>query len=471
MSEDTFDVVFIGGGPGGYVGAIKAAQLGLRTACVELRGTLGGTCLNVGCIPSKALLQSSHLYHEAEAEFAQHGIKTSGLSLDLKAMMARKREVVDGLTTGIEGLFKKNKVEYIPGRGRITSPGSVQVELNGGGERTLTAENIVIATGSDVMGLPGVEIDEKTVVSSTGALSLGKVPKHLVVIGGGYIGLEMGSVWGRLGAKVTVVEFLDRITPGMDGELSRHLQRALTAQGMEFRLSTKVTGVKKARGGVELSVEPAAGGEAETLKANVVLVSIGRKPFTDGLGLAEVGVAMDDRGFIPVDEDYQTNIAGIFAIGDVLPDRPMLAHKAEDEGVVLSEKLAGHVGTVNYDAIPGVCYTWPEVATVGKSEEELKAAGIAYNKGRFSFAANSRARSSGDREGGFVKLLADKETDRLLGAHIIGPDAGTMIAELVLALEMGASSEDIALTCHAHPTLNEAVKEAALAVTGKPLNM
>ncbi|MBT3536283.1 MAG: dihydrolipoyl dehydrogenase, partial [Rhodospirillaceae bacterium] len=417
------------------------------------------------------LLQSSHLYHEAEAEFAQHGIKTSGLSLDLKAMMARKREVVDGLTTGIEGLFKKNKVEYIPGRGRITSPGSVQVELNGGGERTLTAENIVIATGSDVMGLPGVEIDEKTVVSSTGALSLGKVPKHLVVIGGGYIGLEMGSVWGRLGAKVTVVEFLDRITPGMDGELSRHLQRALTAQGMEFRLSTKVTGVKKARGGVELSVEPAAGGEAETLKANVVLVSIGRKPFTDGLGLAEVGVAMDDRGFIPVDEDYQTNIAGIFAIGDVLPDRPMLAHKAEDEGVVLSEKLAGHVGTVNYDAIPGVCYTWPEVATVGKSEEELKAAGIAYNKGRFSFAANSRARSSGDREGGFVKLLADKETDRLLGAHIIGPDAGTMIAELVLALEMGASSEDIALTCHAHPTLNEAVKEAALAVTGKPLNM
>jgi dihydrolipoamide dehydrogenase len=471
MTDDKFDVVFIGGGPGGYVGAIKAAQLGLRTACVEMRGTLGGTCLNVGCIPSKALLQSSHLYHEAEAEFAQHGINTSGLSLDLKTMMARKTQVVADLTTGIEGLFKKNKVEYIPGAGRISAPDTVQVKLNAGGERTLTAENIVIATGSEVMGLPGVEIDEKTIVSSTGALSLTKVPKHLVVIGGGYIGLEMGSVWGRLGAKVTVVEFLDRITPGMDGELSRNLQRSLTNQGMEFRLGTKVAAVKKVSGGAELTLEPAKGGETETLKANVVLVSIGRKPFTDGLGLAEVGVTMDARGFIPVDEDYQTNIAGIFAIGDVLPDRPMLAHKAEDEGVVLAEKLAGHGGEVNYGAIPGVCYTWPEVATVGQSEEQLKEAGIAYNKGRFSFAANSRARSSGDSEGGFVKLLADKETDRLLGAHIIGPDAGTMIAELVLALEMGASSEDIALTCHAHPTLNEAVKEAALAVTGKPLNM
>ena len=470
MSDDKFDAVFIGGGPGGYVGAIKAAQLGLRTACVEMRGTLGGTCLNVGCIPSKALLQSSHLYHEAEAEFAQHGIKTEGLSLDLKAMMARKNQVVTDLTTGIEGLFKKNKVEYIVGRGRIASPGSVQVSLIGGGERTLGAENIVIATGSDVMGLPGVAIDERTIVSSTGALSLNKVPKHLVVIGGGYIGLELGSVWGRLGAKITVIEFLDRITPGMDSELSRNLQRSLTKQGMEFRLGTKVTAVEKVRGGVQLSLEPAKGGDGETIKADVALVAIGRKPFTEGLGLAEAGVAMDARGFIPVDDDYQTNIAGIFAIGDVLPDRPMLAHKAEDEGVVLAEKLAGHGGEVNYGAIPGVCYTWPEVATVGQSEDQLKEAGIAYNKGRFSFAANSRARSSGDTEGGFVKLLADKQTDRLLGAHIIGPDAGTMIAELVLALEMGASSEDIALTCHAHPTLNEAVKEAALAVTGKPLN-
>ncbi len=471
MADDTFDVVFIGAGPGGYVGAIKAAQLGLSTACVEMRGSLGGTCLNVGCIPSKALLQSSHLYHEAEAAFAQHGIKTSRLTLDLKTMMARKDEVVTGLTTGIEGLFKKNIVTYIAGRGRITSLGSVQVELNTGGERTLTAENIVIATGSDVMGLPGVEIDEKTIVSSTGALSLTKVPKKLVVIGGGYIGLEMGSVWGRLGAKVTVVEFLDRITSGMDSELSHHLQRALTGQGMDFRLGTKVTAAKKTKSGVALTLESAKDGDTEVLKADVVLVSIGRKPFTDGLGLAEAGVTMDNRGFIPVDEDYQTNIAGIFAIGDVLPDVPMLAHKAEEEGVVVAEKIAGHVGGVNYAAIPGVCYTWPEVATVGRSEDELKADGIAYNKGRFSFAANSRARSSGGQEGGFVKLLADKATDRLLGAHIIGPDAGTMIAELVLALEMGASSEDIALTCHAHPTLNEAVKEAALAVTGKPLNM
>ncbi len=470
MSDDRFDAVFIGAGPGGYIGAIKAAQLGLRTACVEMRGTLGGTCLNVGCIPSKALLQSSHLYHEADVEFARHGINAANLSVDLKTMMARKDQVVADLTTGIAGLFKKNKVEYIPGRGRIAGPGQVHVALSAGGERTLTAENTIIATGSDVMGLPGVEIDEKTILSSTGALSLSKVPKHLVVIGGGYIGLEMGSVWGRLGAKITVVEFLDRITPGMDGELSRHLQRSLTKQGMEFRLGTKVTAAKKVQGGLQLSLEPASGGDSETLKADVALVAIGRKPFTDGLGLAEAGVTMDARGFIPVDGDYQTNVTGIFAIGDVLPDRPMLAHKAEEEGVVLAEKLAGHTAEVNYDAIPGVCYTWPEVATVGKSEEQLKEAGRAYNKGRFSFAANSRARSSGDSEGGFVKLLADKETDRLLGAHIIGADAGTMIAELVLALEMGASSEDIALTCHAHPTLNEAVKEAALAVTGKPLN-
>ncbi|MDP6343570.1 MAG: dihydrolipoyl dehydrogenase [Alphaproteobacteria bacterium] len=470
MSDEHFDVVFIGGGPGGYVGAIKAAQLGLRTACVEMRGSLGGTCLNVGCIPSKALLQSSHLYHEARTEMAGHGIKMGEVALDLGGMMARKEQVVGDLTKGIEGLFKKNKVTYLAGRGRITGAGSVEVTLNDGGSRTLAAENIVIATGSDVMPLPGVEVDEKTIVSSTGALSLAKVPKHLVVIGGGYIGLEMGSVWRRLGAEVTVVEFLDRITPGMDAELARHLQRALDKQGLQFRLSTKVTAAKKARGGVELTLEPAAGGEAETLKANVVLLSIGRRPFTDGLGLAEAGVTVDERGFVPVDEDYQTNVAGIFAIGDVLPDRPMLAHKAEEEGVVVAEKIAGHVGAVNYDAIPGVVYTWPEVATVGQSEEQLKEAGIAYNKGRFSFAANSRARASGEAEG-FVKLLADAETDRLLGAHIIGPDAGTLIAELVLAIEMCASSEDVALTCHAHPTLNEAVKEAALAVTGKPLNM
>ncbi len=466
MSEETYDVIFIGGGPGGYAGSIKAAQLGLKTACIESRGTLGGTCLNVGCIPSKALLESSHHFATAKDEFAEHGVKMDDLKLDLKAMMKRKDEVVDGLTQGIEMLFKKNKVDYIKGHGKILGPGKVSVD----GKQELTTENIVIATGSEVMGLPGIEIDEKKVVSSTGALTLGKVPKHLVVVGGGYIGLEMGSVWARLGAKVTVVEFLDRITPGMDAELSRHLMRALDKQGMDFRLGTKVTDAKTRRGGVDLTVEPADGGDSETLKCDVVLISIGRRPFTEGLGLEEAGVTVDNRGFVPVDEDYQTNVTGIFAVGDVLPDKPMLAHKAEEEAVVLAELLAGHGARVNYDAIPGVVYTWPEVATVGASEDELKAAGVKYNKGRFAFAANSRARANGDSEG-FVKLLADQETDRLLGAHIIGPDAGTMIAELVLAIDAGLSSEDVALTCHAHPTLNEAVKEAALAVTGKPINM
>ncbi len=470
MSEDNFDVIFIGGGPGGYAGAIKAAQLGLKTACVESRGSLGGTCLNVGCIPSKALLESSHHYATAKEEFAEHGIKADGLTVDLQAMMKRKDDVVSGLTEGIEGLFKKNKVEYIEGHGTIETAGKVAVKMNDGDDRTLETENIVIATGSDVMGLPGIKIDEKKVVSSTGALALDKVPKHLVVVGGGYIGLEMGSVWARLGSKVTVVEFLDRITPGMDTELSRHLMRALTAQGMEFRLKTKVTGAAVTKSGVDLTVEPAAGGDEEVIKANTVLVSIGRKPFTDGLGLKEAGVEMDARGFVPVDEDYQTNITGIFAIGDVIPDKPMLAHKAEEEGAVVAELLAGHVGAVNYGAIPGVVYTWPEVATVGKSEDELKTDGIKYNKGRFPFAANSRARATGDQEG-FVKILADATTDQVLGAHIIGPDAGTMIAELVLAIDAGLSAEDVALTCHAHPTLNEAVKEAAMSVNGKPINM
>ena len=470
MSDESYDVVFIGGGPGGYIGAIKAAQLGLKTACIEARGTLGGTCLNVGCIPSKALLESSHHFIEARDHMAAHGVKLSGVELDLKTMMGRKDKVVGDLTKGIEGLFKKNKIDYVAGRGRIAAADTVEVALNDGGSRTLKTENIVIATGSEVMPLPGVEIDEKCIVSSTGALTLGKVPKHLIVIGGGYIGLEMGSVWRRLGAEVTVVEFLDRITPGMDGELSKHLQRALTKQGMTFRLKTKVTGAKKGRGKVELTVEPAEGGEAETLTADAVLVSIGRRPFTEGLGLQEIGVSLDNRGFVPVDEDYQTNVAGIFAIGDVLPDKPMLAHKAEEEGVVVAEKIAGHHGAVNYGAIPGVVYTWPEAATVGQSEEQLKQAGIAYKVGKFPFMANSRARANADTEG-FVKLLMDAESQRILGAHIIGPDAGTMIAELVLAVEYGASAEDIALTSHAHPTLNEAVKEAALAAFGKPLNI
>jgi dihydrolipoamide dehydrogenase len=469
MSERKFDVVFIGGGPGGYVGAIRAAQLGLRVACVEARPALGGTCLNVGCIPSKALLESSHRYAEARADLATHGVRLSGIELDLVAMQARKDKVVEDLTKGIAFLFKKNRVTHIAGRGRLAGPGRVQVVLNGGGESLLEAVNIVIATGSEPLPLPGVEIDEQRIVSSTGALVLGKVPKQLVVVGGGYIGLELGSVWARLGAEVTVVEFLDRITPGMDGEISKHLQRLLGRQGMRFKLKTRVAGVKAAKAALTLELEPAAGGAAETLKAEAVLVSIGRRPYTEGLGLAEAGVATDNRGFVPVDADYRTNVAGVFAIGDVLPGRPMLAHKAEEEGVAVAELIAGLPGHVNYDAIPGVVYTWPEAASVGRTEEELKQAGIDYKVGKFGFAANSRARANADADG-FVKLLADAATDRLLGAHILGPDAGTLIAELVLALEYGASAEDLARTCHAHPTLNEAVKEAALAVAGRTLN-
>ena len=430
---------------------------------------MGGTCLNVGCIPSKALLESSHLYHLSKAELAAHGVVAGEVGLDLKAMLARKTKVVDDLTKGIAFLFKKNKVERVEGTGRLAAADRVVVTAEDGSERTIATDNVVLATGSEPMALPGVDIDEKRIVSSTGALDLAKVPKHLVVVGGGYIGLELGSVWGRLGAKVTVVEFLDRITPGMDGELSKHLQRLLTRQGMNFRLSTKVTGAKPVRGGVNLTLEPAAGGDEESLKADIVLISIGRRPFTQGLGLAEAGVAVDERGFVPVDEYFQTNLDGVFAIGDLLPETPMLAHKAEEEGVAVAELIAGHDGHVNYDAIPGVVYTWPEAATVGKTEEELKAAGIAYKVGKFPFLANSRARVNGDADG-FVKLLADAATDRLLGAHILGPDAGTMISELVLALEYGASAEDIARTCHAHPTLNEAVKEAALGVDGRTLN-
>ncbi len=470
MSEEKFDVVFIGAGPGGYIGAIKAAQLGLKTACVESRGSLGGTCLNVGCIPSKALLESSHHFAAAGKDMAAHGIRLPKVELDLPAMLKRKDDVVATLTKGIAGLFKQNKVEDVRGFGRIVAADKVEVTLDDGGTRVLETENIVIATGSEVATLPGIEIDEKTIVSSTGALALEKVPAHFVVIGGGYIGLEMGSVWGRLGAKVTVVEFLDRITPTMDGELSKQFQRILRRQGFEFRLGTKVTEARKNGKGIELTLEPAAGGEAESLSCDVVLVAVGRRPFTEGLGLAEVGVKVDNRGFVPVDGDFQTNVAGIFAIGDVLPDRPMLAHKAEEEGVAVAELIAGHAAHVNYDAIPGVVYTWPEVASVGRTEEELKEAGVKYNAGKFPFMANSRARASGDSDG-FVKILADAETDRVLGAHIIGPNAGTMIAELVLAMEYGASTEDIYRTCHAHPTLNEAVKEAALAVSGKPLNI
>ncbi len=459
-----FDVIVIGAGPGGYVAAIKAAQLGMKVACVEKRGALGGTCLNVGCIPSKALLHSSEMYEETLNHAAEHGIKTGKVSLDLKAMMKRKDEAVEGLTKGIEGLFKKNKVEWLKGEGKITGKGEVSV-----GKKKYSANNILIATGSDVMPLPGVEVDEKKIVSSTGALELTSVPKKMVVIGGGVIGLELGSVWRRLGAEVEVIEFLDRITPGMDADLSKQFQRTLEKQGITFRLGHKVTGAKKTAKGVSLDVEPAKGGKVQKVSADVVLVCIGRKPYTENLGLKEVGVNLDERGRVEVGDHFQTNVDGIYAIGDVIAG-PMLAHKAEEEGVAVVEYMAGQKPHINYDAIPSVVYTWPEVASVGKTEEQLKEAGIAYNMGKFPFMANSRGRSVGQTDG-FVKILADKETDEVYGVHILGPDAGTLIAEAALAMEYRASSEDIARTCHAHPTLNEAVKEAALATFFKPIHM
>jgi len=464
MSNDNFDLVVIGGGPGGYVAAIRAAQLGMNVACVESRGTLGGTCLNVGCIPSKALLQSSELYEEAGHNMAKHGVKCSKVELDLATMLKHKDGVVDGLTKGIEGLFKKNKVTYVIGKGEIIAPGQVKVK-----ESVLQTKNILIATGSEVMPLPGIEIDEKHIVSSTGALSLSAVPKKMIVIGGGYIGLELGSVWRRLGAEVTVVEFLGSIVPAMDTEIARQLHKILEKQGMKFRLSTKVVAAKSSAKGVTLTVELAAGGAQETLEADVVLVSIGRRPYTAGLGLDKVGVKLDNRGRIETNGHFETNVKGIYAIGDVIAG-PMLAHKAEEEGVAAVENMAGQSGHVNYEAIPGVVYTWPEVATVGKTEEELKAANVDYKVGKFPFMANSRARAIGDSDG-MVKVLACSKTDRVLGVHIIGPDAGTIIAEAVLALEYGASSEDIARTCHAHPTLNEAVKEAAMAVLSRAVHI
>jgi dihydrolipoamide dehydrogenase len=461
---ETYDVVVIGGGPGGYVGAIRAAQLGMKVACVEKRGSLGGTCLNVGCIPSKALLQSSEKFVEAGYALAAHGVKVEGVGLDLKTMLARKDKVVGENTRGVEYLFKKNKVAWLKGAGRIVSADTV--EINGEAIKTKT---IVVATGSDIVSLPGVEIDEKRIVSSTGALELAEVPKRFVVIGGGYIGLEMGSVWRRLGSEVTVVEFLDRITPGMDAEIARSLQRVLQKQGFAFKLGTKVVGAKVGNKGVALALEPAQGGAREELTADVVLVAVGRRPYTDGLGLAAAGVALDEKKRVKVDGQFRTNVAGIFAIGDVIAG-PMLAHKAEDEGSAVAEIIAGQKPHIDYDAIPAVIYTQPEVASVGKSEEDLKMAGVAYAVGKFPFTANGRARCNGDTEG-FVKILADAKTDRMLGAHIIGADAGTMIAELALAMEYGASSEDIARTCHAHPTLPEAVKEAALAVTKRAVHI
>ena len=463
MSEK-YDVIVIGGGPGGYVCAIRAAQLGLRTACVERRATLGGTCLNIGCIPSKALLQSSENFEEAAHSFADHGVMVEGVKLDLARMMARKDSVVGANVKGVEFLFKKNKVDWLKGAGRVAAPGRVEVD---GTE--YEAAHIVIATGSESIALPGVEVDEQAVVTSTGALELDQVPGHLAVIGGGYIGLELGSVWKRLGAEVTVIEYLDRLVPGMDAEIAKTFERTLGKQGIKFRLGTKVTGARRGNDGVTLLVEKAAGGGADEIRADVVLVAIGRRAHTAGLGLEEAGVALDDRGRVQVDAHYATNVPGIYAIGDVIAG-PMLAHKAEEEGVALAERIAGQAGHVNYDVIPGVVYTWPEVASIGATEETLKQQGTAYNVGKFPFAANGRARAMGSTDG-FVKILADKATDRILGAHIIGPDAGTLIAELATAMEFGASAEDVARTCHAHPSLSEAVKEAALAVDGRALHI
>ena len=465
----SYDLIVIGTGPGGYVCAIRAAQLGMKVAVVEKRATLGGTCLNIGCIPSKALLHASELFEEAGHAFAKMGIGVGKPKLDLKQMLVFKDEAVDGNVKGVEFLMKKNKIDVVHGAGRITAPGKVEVAGTDGKTQTLETKNIVIATGSDVTQLKGITIDEKRIVSSTGALTFDKVPEKLLVVGAGVIGLELGSVWRRLGSEVIVVEFLDRVLPGMDSEVCKQTQRLFEKQGMTFKLGAKVTAVDTSGKRLKAKVEPAKGGDAETIEADVVLVSIGRLPYTEGLGLKEAGVTLDERGRVAVDAHFQTNVKGIYAIGDAIKGA-MLAHKAEDEGIAVAEILAGQAGHVNYDAIPNVVYTYPEIATVGKSEDELKQAGIAYNAGKFPFTANARAKVNHTTEG-FVKILADAKTDRVLGVHIVGPDAGTMIAEAALAMEFGASAEDIARTCHAHPTLNEAVKEAALAVDKRPIHM
>lgn len=461
-----FDVVVIGGGPGGYVAAIKAAQLGLKVACVEKRGTLGGTCLNVGCIPSKALLQSSHKYEEA-SHMADHGVEVGSVKLNLAKMMERKTKVVSTLCSGIEGLFLKNKVTYIKGHASFISASEILVK--GEKEEKIRAKNTVIATGSDVAHIPGITVDEKQIVSSTGALELTKVPAKLIVIGGGYIGLEMSSVWSRLGAEVTVVEYADRIVATMDSDISKEFKKLLEKQGIKFKLATKVISAKASTNGVEVVLEPAAGGDKETHSVDVVLVSVGRRPYTDALGLENIGVKPDERGKLVVNSKLQTNVPNVYAIGDVIYG-PMLAHKAEEEGVAVAEIIAGQHGHVNYDAIPGVVYTHPEVASVGKTEDELKKAGVEYNVGKFPFLANSRARANGDTDG-FVKILADKKTDQILGAHIIGANAGELIQEIVVGMEFKAAAEDIARTSHGHPGLSEAVKEAAMATYFKPIHM
>ncbi|WP_214476952.1 dihydrolipoyl dehydrogenase [Mesorhizobium sp. dw_380] len=466
-----YDVVIIGSGPGGYVCAIKAAQLGLKVAVVEKNATFGGTCLNIGCIPSKALLHASEMFAEAGHSFDTLGVEISAPTLNLKKMMAHKDATVASNVNGVAFLFKKNKVDSFRGTGKVVAAGKVSVTGEDGKVEEIETRNIVIATGSDVTGIPGVKVDfdEKVIVSSTGALSLEKVPGHLVVVGGGVIGLELGSVWARLGAKVTVVEFLDTILGGMDGEVSKQFQRLLSKQGFEFKLGAKVTGVAKAKKGASVTFEPVKGGAAETIDADVVLISTGRRAYSDSLGLKEAGVEVDERGQVKTDGHLRTNISGIYAIGDVIAG-PMLAHKAEDEGVAVAEAIAGQAGHVNYDVIPSVVYTSPEIASVGKTEEELKKAGIDYKVGKFPFTANGRARAMLHTDG-FVKILADKQSDRVLGVHIVGFGAGEMIHEAAVLMEFGGSSEDLARTCHAHPTMSEAVKEAALATFFKPIHI
>ena len=464
---DTFDLVVIGGGPGGYVCAIRASQLGLKTACIESRGTLGGTCLNVGCIPSKSLLNLSENFHKAKKDFNHQGIEIEGIKLNIEKMMSNKNKSVQVLTKGVEFLFKKNKVTYIKGKGVLFSKNDIVVYENNN-KTKYKAKNIVIATGSSVASLPGIEIDEKNIISSTGALSLNKVPKKLAVIGGGYIGLEMGSVWSRLGSEVTVIEYLDHITPGMDREISDEFKKILSKQGINFKMSSKVNNVQSTNSGVSINYTDLKNSKEKTIEFDKVLVSVGRKPYTEGLNLSKIGVKKDNKGRIEVNSKLQTSVKNIFAIGDVIKG-PMLAHKAEEEGIAVAEILAGQAGHVNYDVIPGVIYTSPEVASVGKTEEQLKNENQSYKVGKFPFLANSRAKVNNETEG-FVKILADSKTDKVLGVHIIGPHCGDMIAEMALAMEFGASSEDIARTCHAHPTHTEAIKEAALAVDKRPIH-
>ncbi|KAJ1629275.1 dihydrolipoamide dehydrogenase of glycine decarboxylase from pisum Sativum [Pavlovales sp. CCMP2436] len=467
--ETVYDVVIVGGGPGGYPAAIKAGQLGLKVACIDMRGAPGGTCLNVGCIPSKALLHSSHIYEEAKHGFGPHGISADNVRIELDKLMEHKNKTVTGLTSGIEGLLKKYKVDYIKGKGKVLKAGEVGVtDMDGKDAGVIKTKNIVIATGSVPTPLPPVPIDEEAIVSSTGCLKLAKIPKTMIVIGAGVIGLEMGSVWRRLGAEVTVVEYLDRITPGLDSEIAKTFQRILTKQGMKFKMQTKVVRGERKGEGVSLTVESVKDGKQETLTADIVLVAIGRNAYTNGLGLEEAGVKMGPRGIVEVDERMQTNVPGIWAIGDVIRGA-MLAHKAEEEGIAVIENIAGKHGHVNYKAIPGVIYTFPEVANVGMSEDEAKAAGIKYKIGKFPFMANSRARANALTDG-LVKFVTEAETDKILGVHIIAHNAGEMIAEGVLGIEYGATAEDIARTCHAHPTMSEAFKEAAMAAYDKPIH-